>query len=376
MPFFETEMRRRVWWQLTVTDRLIARMCGSLPAPLPQSDSRLPTIVNDTELHPDMKESVADSTGATEMVFCQVRYEFHTWFQRQDDGKMAKTGEDPWRLLAALGQKMSTNAMSSLERTLTEKIIEKCDSSIPLHLLAITSARSTIALVRLMALDPFHSLERGKPLSQAERDKVFDASLQLAKFSTDIRSMDSLKRFSWHLDYFFPWPALVYALSELRYRPIGESTTQAWFYLGSLYSRHHARLISRARGPLHLIISKLAVKAWDVHETQYEQQGLSVPPKPEIVAIASEIDNQGDKFATMEEDQHFYGQQNHIVQGLNLAGSHYDINTSTGINEDSHDLLADFFDQTAPLDDTSMNWGTLDSMMLQDPHDFNMSVYL
>lgn len=369
-------MRRRVWWQLTVTDRLVARMCGSLPAPLPQSDARLPTILNDAELHPDMEESVADSTGATEMIFCQVRYEFHTWFQRQDNGKIAKTGEDPWRLLATLGRKMSEKAMSELERTLTEKIIEKCDSSIPLHLLAITSARSTIALVRLMALDPFHSLKRGKPLPQAERDKIFDASLQLAKFSTETRSMDSLKRFSWHLDYFFPWPALLYALSELRYRPIGESTTQAWFYLGSLYSRHHARLISRARGPLHLIISKLAVKAWDVHKAQYEQQGLSVPPKPEIVAIASEIDNHGDTLATTKDYERFYDQQSHIVQGLNLNESHYDVNTSTRLNEDGHDLLVDFFDQTAPPDDASMDWSTLDSMILQDPQDFDMSVYL
>lgn len=366
-------MRRRVWWQLTVTDRLVARMCGSLPSPLPQSDTRLPTIVNDAELHQDMKESVADSTVATEMIFCQVRYEFNNWFQRQDNGNIAKNGEDPWRLLATLGQKMSEKAISELERTLTEKIIEKCDSSIPLHLIATTSARSTIALVRLMALDPFHSLERGKPLSQAKRDKIFDASIQLAKFSTDVQSLDSLKRFSWHLDYFFPWPALLYALSELRYRPIGESTAQAWFYLGSLYSRHHARLICRARGPLHLIILKLAVQAWEVHKAQYEEQGLSVPPKPEIVAIASEIDAQGDK---MKDDNRFDGQQNHIVQGLHFNESHNDINTSMWIHEDSHDLLADFFDQTAPPDNAPLDWGALNSMIFQDPQDFNMSVYL
>lgn len=372
MSFFETEIRRRVWWQLTVTDRLIARLCGSLPAPLPQSDTRLPTIVNDVELHPDMKEGVVDSTGATEMIFCQVRYEFNAWFQRQDDGKIARNGEDPWRVLAALGQKMSENAMDELQRALTKNIIEKCDSSIPVHLLAITSARSTMALVRLMALDPFHSMGRGKPLSQTERDKIFDASIELAKFSTDIRSMDLLKRFSWHLDYFFPWPALLYALSELQYRPIGESTTQAWFYLGSLYSRHHARQISRARGPLHVIISKLAVKAWDAHKAQYEQQGLSVPPQPDIVAIASEINNQGVAEKEVEQKSH---SQNRIAQGFHFHESHHEINTPMRLNEDSHDLLADLFDQTAPLGDIPMDWGTLDGIMLQEPPDFNVPTY-
>ncbi|CRG90958.1 Thiamine repressible genes regulatory protein thi1 [Talaromyces islandicus] len=376
MPFFEAEMRRRIWWQLTVTDRLIARVCGSLPTPLPQSDTRLPTIINDAELHPDMKESVADSSGATEMIFCQVRYEFNAWFQRQDNGKVAKNGEDPWRLLAAFGQKMSENAVADLERTLIERIIKKCDPSIPLHLLAITSARSTIAMVRLMALDPFHSLGRGKPLSQAKRDKIFESSLELAKFSTEIRSMDLLKRFSWHLDYFFPWPALLYALSELRYRPIGESTSQAWSYLSSLYSRHHARLLYRPRGPLHIIISKLAVKAWAVQKSQYEQQGLPVPSQPGIVAIASEIDNQGYRFATKKYDQKNYREKTPIVRDFNLSEPTHGINTSTQLNEDSSDFLADFFDQTAPLDNTAMDWGILDRILTQNPQDFDTSVYL
>ncbi|RAL59877.1 hypothetical protein DID88_000504 [Monilinia fructigena] len=57
---FDTEMRRRVWWQIVFLDGFAAKLCGAgYPAWLAKFDTKLPLII----------------AGATEMLFCCIRYE-------------------------------------------------------------------------------------------------------------------------------------------------------------------------------------------------------------------------------------------------------------------------------------------------------------
>jgi hypothetical protein len=75
---FETEMRRRVWWQLKALDYQIAELCGLSKFrdldPGPDS-TKWPTNVNDDHFHPGMASSPSASSSLTDMSFVALRYE-------------------------------------------------------------------------------------------------------------------------------------------------------------------------------------------------------------------------------------------------------------------------------------------------------------
>ncbi|KAJ5707735.1 hypothetical protein N7488_007536 [Penicillium malachiteum] len=74
---FETEQRRRLWWQLALLDKRIAEMTGPAITALSSSraDCRHPLNVNDTDLYKHTKEPPIPSSGVTEMLFCLTRIE-------------------------------------------------------------------------------------------------------------------------------------------------------------------------------------------------------------------------------------------------------------------------------------------------------------
>src|SRR5690349_3683006 len=72
---FEAEMRRRVWWQIMLIDGRSAQLSAS-PHTINTSDTALPSNLNDADMNPDMSEIPVAHKGATEMIFCLLRYEF------------------------------------------------------------------------------------------------------------------------------------------------------------------------------------------------------------------------------------------------------------------------------------------------------------
>jgi hypothetical protein len=75
LPPFETEMRRRVWWQIMLRDAVFALMSGLGQSMLPRTwDTKEPKNVNDADLFPAMTK-VESRDSPTDMVFCLISYE-------------------------------------------------------------------------------------------------------------------------------------------------------------------------------------------------------------------------------------------------------------------------------------------------------------
>jgi hypothetical protein len=72
---FETEMRRRIWWQIILLDAVYALMSGLGQSLLPRHwDTKEPRNINDADLFPTMTK-VESREGPTDMIFCLVSYE-------------------------------------------------------------------------------------------------------------------------------------------------------------------------------------------------------------------------------------------------------------------------------------------------------------
>ncbi|EAA29601.2 hypothetical protein GE21DRAFT_6969 [Neurospora crassa] len=75
LPPLETEMRRRLWWQLVVLDAKTATISGFKSAAVVRDwSTELPRNLEDTDMHPDAKEDFVERDGPTEMIFCLMSY--------------------------------------------------------------------------------------------------------------------------------------------------------------------------------------------------------------------------------------------------------------------------------------------------------------
>jgi hypothetical protein len=76
LPPFETEMRRRIWWQVIIQDVKYAMISGLNHSLLPVNwDTKRPLNLNDADLYPGLTEPVQEREGATEMAFVLVMTE-------------------------------------------------------------------------------------------------------------------------------------------------------------------------------------------------------------------------------------------------------------------------------------------------------------
>lgn len=72
---FDTEMRRRVWWQIILLDAVYAMMSGFGQSMLPRHwDTREPTNVNDADLFPTMAK-LESKDGPTDMILCLIQHQ-------------------------------------------------------------------------------------------------------------------------------------------------------------------------------------------------------------------------------------------------------------------------------------------------------------
>ena len=80
---FEIELRRRVWWQLKLLDGDTAEASGSDKFGALDTDPRspkLPSDINDDELYKSMSSLPVSTDGATDMIFCALRFDLPTYW--------------------------------------------------------------------------------------------------------------------------------------------------------------------------------------------------------------------------------------------------------------------------------------------------------
>lgn len=286
LSVFETEMRRRIWWNLTVVDATIGHLAGCESHMLPLADTRLPSNINDSALDPDMKEIPDESSGPTEMFFCLMSYDLGAWLARQAENKTSSF-DGFWEFLTstAIPIEQKDSMIDELEQLFERKYISHCDSSIPLHFVTLVVAKSAVTSSRLRVHHPRQNQEKGQPLPLAERDLLFNLCFRLLEYGDLIFRSQKVQKFHWHLDFHFPWEALIVMLLVLRYRRTGQEVAKAWQLIDVLFRRQQKVMTQRTRSPLHLAVANLAIKAWSAHVTEAERCQVDSLPQPEVIDL-------------------------------------------------------------------------------------------
>ncbi|KAK2028277.1 fungal-specific transcription factor domain-containing protein [Colletotrichum zoysiae] len=254
---FEAELRRRVWWQIVILDGRATQLTGDALG----TESRLcgntnpPTGVNDGDLVPSMSSLPQPPYVPTEMVFCSVRIEIAVWMIRHDCllGQET-TPRDRTKLLRSIDE---------LESLLEERYLRHINSDIPLNLLTIHLARSTVCQLRLSVYHPIHHPEKAAScMSPEQLDLLLENSLEVVRHDIAAHTTRSLQRFTWHVSNFFPFEAFILLINTLSRIPASPVADAAWSVIDQVFE-NHPRFASDTGDPLYWALGSIMIKAWD-----------------------------------------------------------------------------------------------------------------
>jgi Fungal specific transcription factor domain len=194
---FDTEMRRRLWWQVCILDTRASEDHGSDPSILDYSfDTKFPLSINDDDLDPNATEAPVPREGVSEMTFCLIRYEICNLTRRltytpPGDAPCKLAGKQPLSLEEK--EELVRNCARHLEKT----YLRYCEDAGPLYWVAATVARLIIAKMSLIIYHPLTQPGKPNSLSQDIKDRLFMASIEIIEYSRILESEASTKHWGW-----------------------------------------------------------------------------------------------------------------------------------------------------------------------------------
>lgn len=269
----EAEMRRRLWWSLVLFDTRIGEMADYKTIRLaPTWDCKIPLNVNDSELRPEMKELPGLLGNSTEALFTVVRSEIgefirNTMFYLDFTAPALK----PIAKDVQNGPIPEGGELVILEKIIEDKYLKSCDLQNPLHFLTAWTARGAIAKYRL--LEHYSKSSRlSVPLTEAQRDTAISYAISMLECDTKIVTSPLTKGFLWLVNIYFPFPAYIQIVQDLRRRPMSCHAEHAWEVMSDNCEAHFG-FQYRDDSPFFKLFAKIGLKAWEAREFAFKQLG-------------------------------------------------------------------------------------------------------
>ncbi|KIW19358.1 hypothetical protein PV08_03653 [Exophiala spinifera] len=264
---FDTEMRRRLWWHLSLMDNRAAEDHGTDPTFSEQFyDTKLPMNYNDDDIYPGMKEYPPERQTATEMTFCLIRSELSILPRRLNFTAPGAMPGQTQEMTLEQKEKM----IDECHRHLEEKYLHYCDPNVPIHWVAATVARLILAK---MWLSIHHPRSFGSPtgdalLPQEVRDRVFITSVEVLEFTHLLEQNEKTAKWGWFFRTYMQWQSVAFALSEICARPPGPEVDRAWRAVEAVYDERVIKNSKFQRGMLWKPLRHLMARAQELRKAQ------------------------------------------------------------------------------------------------------------
>lgn len=231
---FDTEMRRRLWWQVCILDVRASEDHGSDPSILDQSfDTEMPLSINDADLDPDATEPPTPRTGVSEMTFCLIRYEICSLTRRLS---YVPPGSGCPQRASLVTLEEKERMIKECADRLEEKYLQYCEEAGPLYWVAATVARLITAKMSLIIYHPLTQPGLPSPLSQDVKDRLFMASIEILEYSSVLKSEASTRQWGWLFHTYVQWHAIAFILAELCVRSPSMIVDRAWRAVDAVFN--------------------------------------------------------------------------------------------------------------------------------------------
>ena len=123
---FETEMRRRLWWNVQVVETRSSMDQGSGSIFCANfSDTKLPSNVDDDDIYPELEKELQPRAGSTEMTLSLVRFELVSAIRRLHDLEYRRQVE------SSSLRDTKTHIIEECRRSIENQYLAHCDTTIP-----------------------------------------------------------------------------------------------------------------------------------------------------------------------------------------------------------------------------------------------------
>ncbi|KAL3490707.1 hypothetical protein BJX62DRAFT_237823 [Aspergillus germanicus] len=282
-PPLEAEMRRRLWWALVLFDTRIGEMADYRTTTLtPLWDCKVPLNVNDSDLRPEMTTAPKVQGKSSEALFAVVRGEVGE-FLRHSSAHL-DFACPALKVVARKAQPDAPGAVDEVgiwEKSIEDRYLQFCDPENPLHFMTIWATRQALAKCRLIS--HYSKYTPGRP-TDAQRDAAISYALRMLECDTIILTSPSAQRYYWLMHFYFPFPAYLHLLHDLRRRPLSKHAQHCWSLMSDNFEARAKCLRRVSPNLLFGTITATVYHAWDVTESALRQAG-HLPETPKIVCI-------------------------------------------------------------------------------------------
>lgn len=284
---FETEMRRRLWWQIIMVDAKYAMMSGLSHTLLPRGwDTKIPKNISDEDLLPSATEPIHDKEGPTDMILVITVY------------KIAKNlihlpGLETILLINEMEATRGTSGPNKAKVAEYRKVVVQLNKELDelfasfsdpkpgsLHELARHLKNHLTGKLSTLAKPPAESKEWGT--------EVFDHTSNAFRLAVDTTShaieqykMASFPGWDWFARLHFQLDIFAYLVGQLSYRTTGKLVDQAWQVVEDVYEYHPEFYETSQR--MYYQLAHFIFKAWRKREEVLRRRLGQAPEVPRCV---------------------------------------------------------------------------------------------
>ena len=283
---FETEIHRRIWWQLRMHNFRAAELCGQAKFrdfDIDETTPKIPANVNDSDIYPAMQKAAVGSDRPTEMIWIMFRADLATFaasqkVKMQQSGKAMATSEE---YVAMDDLKIKDGFIKNIEDMLETKYLRFCDPTKPLQFLTLLGVRLSTNLIRFLAHHP-RRWSKLDHVPASEQQFVWNTVIQLLEQYSMMQSSPQLRCFAWSVPYFIQWHAIIHVLDTLRADPLHSDAAKAWRLIDTIYEYNSGMLLGIKR-PIFVAVGNLCLKAFSARVAALTKEKRSLPNTPHYI---------------------------------------------------------------------------------------------
>ncbi|ROV92229.1 hypothetical protein VPNG_09657 [Cytospora leucostoma] len=290
---FETELRRRLWWQICILDSRSSQYHGFQPVADQSSfDTKFPLHINDADWSPDMKDFPPVRKEPTDATMLLLRCEAldTAW----KIGMVSPNQESVVVPGRAGPSDMPFEERKAIVRRLEKRIKENYFQGIASQLPIVATIANMIVLQFWLVI---HHLRPGSTFQNPEgssrstsnkeesstqgpsgsqsspsvldgatgdRDTLFTKSIDVLELSFKLLHTPGIEKWTWYSGPHFQSHAAAFVLAEICSRPPSPETDRAWQAVSAVYE---------LRGTMWRPVRRLMAKARYVREMQAQRKG-------------------------------------------------------------------------------------------------------
>jgi hypothetical protein len=226
---FEVEMRRRLFWAISILDLRSAEDQGTDLVLVDRfCDTKMPLNINDTDFGPDSTDLPEPRNGATDMTFSVIRYETCAFGRRMYAAAGASAVNCPGQQAGTLAEQ--EQALRGLHDRIAFSYLRDNSGELdPIYWVAATLARIIIAKMTLVIYQPLITPGPGQDeLSAERRQRLTMAAIEMFEYQQRLNSDARSKPWRWLFQTYILWHAMAYLLLECSHSAWTATMERAW----------------------------------------------------------------------------------------------------------------------------------------------------